>query len=84
MQRHHHGESGSPVVKAGASETSSFQLQPTHLAMVDADGHTSMHNGDFDVVFSRGHGEELAAPVSVVLTQEGMESRRVKTFRKWW
>jgi hypothetical protein len=73
------------TVKAGGSATLSFQLTPKqHLAMVDDDGHTSMHDGEFDVVFSRGHGEELAAPVSVALTQAGLESRRVKTFRKWW
>jgi hypothetical protein len=68
---------------AGASTTVSFELTPTHLAMVDEGGHTGLHNGEFEVVFSRGHGEELVAGAAVQLVGGG-EAARLKTFRKWW
>ena len=65
----------------GDSTTISFELTPTHLAMVDEDGHTSLHNGQFEIVFSRGHGEELVAQAQVELPGD---VARIKTFRKWW
>ena len=70
---------------AGASATLSFELTPAHLAMVDEEGHTGLHQGEFEVVFSRGHGEELAAAAAVQLMHgvDGAQSR-MKTFRKWW
>ena len=49
--------------------------------MVDEDGHTSLHNGQFEIVFSRGHGEELVAQAQVELPGD---AARIKTFRKWW
>ena len=64
----------------GASTTLKFDVPAEKLHMVDADGHTSLHNGEFEIVFSRGHGEELAAPVSVNVDAPV----RAKTFRKWW
>ena len=67
---------------AGASTTISFELTPAHLAMVDEDGHTGLHNGEFGIVFSRGHGLELGAAAAVELAS--MEEARMKTFRKWW
>ena len=52
--------------------------------MVDEDGHTGLHSGEFEIVFSRGHGEELVAQAAVQLSAEAAESSRLKTFRKWW
>ena len=70
---------------AGASTTVSFDLTPAHLAMVDEDGHTGLHRGEFEIVFSRGHGEELVAQAKVELSpNEDGEAARLKTFRKWW
>ena len=71
-------------VKAGGSAELSFDLTPAHLAMVDEDGHTGLHSGEFEIVFSRGHGEELVAQAAVQLSAEAAESSRLKTFRKWW
>ena len=70
-------------VPAGGSAEVSFELTPAHLAMVDEDGHTGLHTGDFEVVFSRGHGEELVAQAAVQVDGQG-EATRLKTFRKWW
>ena len=67
---------------AGASAMISFELAPAHLAMVDEDGHTGLHDGEFAVVFSRGHGGELAAQAAVRLGYG--ERARLKTFRMWW
>ena len=73
---------------AGASTTVSFELAPAHLTMVDEDGHTGLHRGEFEIVFSRGHGEELVAQAAVELSPsedgEAVVARRLKTFRKWW
>ena len=65
----------------GESTTLSFDVPAETMHMVDADGHTSLHNGEYEIVFSRGHGEELAAPVSVGVAGAPV---RAKTFRKWW
>jgi hypothetical protein len=72
------------TVPAGGSADLSFELTPAHLAMVDEDGHTGLHNGEFEVVFSRGHGKELVAQTAVQLTDLSEEASRLKTFRKWW
>ena len=68
--------------KAGASTTLTFKIHAEQLAMVDSDGHRSLHSGAFDIVFSRGHGTELAASVHV-LPKESMPIR-LETFDKWW
>ena len=69
---------------AGASTTVTFDLEPEQLGMVDADGHghTGLRSGDFDVVFSRGHGDELVAKASVALADDQPEI--IKRLRKWW
>ena len=72
------------TVPAGGSADLSFELTPAHLAMVDENGHTGLHNGEFEVVFSRGHGKELVAQTAVQLTDQSQEASRLKTFRKWW
>ena len=64
----------------GESQTIAFEIKATDLAMVDEDGHTSLHNGNFDIVLSRGHGDELEAPASVAVRSPV----RLKTFRQWW
>jgi len=70
------------TLAAGASTAVSFTLDPEKLGMVDADGHTSLHKGLFDIVLSRGHGEELSAPVAV--EPRGGDPIRLETFNKWW
>ena len=60
--------------------TLTFSLGAEQLAMVDVDGHTSLHAGRFGVVFSRGHGLELRARARVRVPSP----LRLKTFRKWW
>ena len=70
------------TLAAGASTTVTFDLNPSHLAMVDAEGNTGLHTGEFDIVFSRGHGEELAAKAAVKL--DTTHALRTKTLRKWW
>merc|ERR1712083_1051703 len=70
------------TLAAGTSTTLTFNLKPSDLAMVDAEGHTSLHQGQFDVVFSRGHGVELSTMAAV--EPEESSAQRLKTFRKWW
>jgi hypothetical protein len=56
----------------------------THCNRVDEDGHTGLHNGEFEIVFSRGHGEELVAQAAVAVAEAGEAAARFKTFTKWW
>ena len=65
---------------AGGAATLTFALGAEQLAMVDLDGHTSLHAGRFGLVFSRGHGAELRARARVRVPSP----LRLKTFRKWW
>jgi hypothetical protein len=62
---------------AGESTKVSLTLNSTTLGLVDLDGHRELHAGDYDIVFSRGYGEELVAPVSV----EVEKPVRISTFR---
>ena len=66
----------------GATTTLSFAVNATTLSLVDSDGHTSLHAGQYDVVFSRGcvGCDELVAGIAV----EAPQPIRLKTFRKWW
>ena len=66
----------------GASTTVDFTVNSTQLGLVDADGHTSLHPGEYEVVFSRGcvGCRELAAPVTIT----SRAPVRLKTFRRWW
>ena len=59
-----------------------FCLIAASLGLVDADGHTSLHPGGYELVFSRGcvGCAELVAPVAV----ERARPLRLKTFRRWW
>lgn len=66
---------------AGATTTVSFAIAPAHLAMVDSDGHRSLHHGDFELLLSRGSNvNELTAPVQV----RPLGAQRMETFRRWW
>ena len=71
------------TLKPGESTTVSFTLDATALGLVDIDGHRSVHNGDYDVVFSRGHGQELGTSVRVALPSD-QNPHRLFTFPKWW
>eukprot|EP00054_Salpingoeca_dolichothecata_P005287 m.33980 g.33980 ORF g.33980 m.33980 type:complete len:286 (+) comp15357_c0_seq1:102-959(+) len=64
----------------GQSVTLHFNLDLENLSMVDGEGHRSIHPGYFDIIFSRGHGDELVTRVQVAETAP----RRLETFRKWW
>ena len=66
----------------GASRTVSFTVPAASLGLVDADGHTSLHPGAYELVFSRGcvGCAELVAPAAV----ERARPLRLKTFRRWW
>ena len=65
-------------IAAGAHATVSFDLSSERFSLVDADGHRSIVPGAFDVVLSRGHGEDLVSSVVV------RGKKRLSTFRKWW
>jgi len=69
-------------LEPGASTTVTFTLEAADLAMVDAEGHSALHRGEFAVELSRGHGATLQAPVRV--EPEGGRAETLKTFRKWW
>eukprot|EP01065_Artemidia_motanka_P044419 TRINITY_DN631_c0_g1_i1.p1 TRINITY_DN631_c0_g1~~TRINITY_DN631_c0_g1_i1.p1 ORF type:complete len:845 (+),score=319.65 TRINITY_DN631_c0_g1_i1:82-2535(+) len=64
----------------GETKTLGFKLTGQNLRMTDADGHTSLHAGAHDVMFSRGHGAELEARVTVDVPAPVVLNR----FRKWW
>ena len=70
------------ALAAGQSAVLAFRVGPQQLAMVDADGHTALHKGEFDVVFSRGHGAPLMAKAAVA--RDSGAPQRLKSFRKWW
>jgi len=57
-------------------------LQPCGTGLADAEGHTSLHPGEYEVVFSRGcvGCDELVAPAKVTAPLPV----RLKTFRRWW
>jgi len=67
-------------LQSGQMVTLKFTVKSTQLALVDTSGHTSLHPGSFDIIFTRGHGEELHALVHVAVDTP----IRLKTFRKWW
>lgn len=66
----------------GSSTTVSFTLNPSHLAMADAEGNMGLHSGRFELEFTRGYGDVLTAD-AMVATPDTAASR-LKTFRKWW
>ena len=57
-------------------------MQPCGTGLADAEGHTSLHPGEYEVVFSRGcvGCDELVAPAKVTAPLPV----RLKTFRRWW
>ena len=67
---------------AGASANLTFAVPSDTFGLVDNDGHTSLHPGEYEIVFSRGCvgcnelvvGTTIAADAPI----------RLKTFRKWW
>jgi hypothetical protein len=66
----------------GASTTLTFTVHAAQLGLADDEGHTSLHGGDYELVFSRGCKgcAELRAPLAV----EAAAPIRLKEFRKWW
>ena len=66
----------------GATQKLTFHVNATSLALVDGDGHTSLHPGEYEVVFSRGcvGCSELTATVLI----DAPEPIRLKDFKKWW
>lgn len=66
----------------GASVQLRFTVNATAIALVDGDGHTSLHPGEYDIVFSRGCAGCLELDVPLVV--DAPKPIRMKTFRKWW
>jgi beta-glucosidase-like glycosyl hydrolase len=64
-------------LKAGASQTLKFTVNATDMALVNLDGHTHLHAGEYEVLFSRGHGHELVSTIAIK-TESPL---RLKTFR---
>ena len=64
----------------GASTTLTFTVQATTFGLADAQGHTSLHPGTYEVIFSRGCRGcvELAVDAEVM----GADRIRLKTFRQ--
>lgn len=66
----------------GKSTQVSFTLNATDVALVDVDGHRSLHDGEFEVELTRGHGKTLTTQVAVAT---GLPTpTRLSTFRRWW
>jgi hypothetical protein len=73
---------------AGASTVVSFKVSATMLSTVDRFGTRHVLGGEHKLIFSRGHGEELTQPVTVVVTEAAggsMPSNRVviSTLEGW-
>lgn len=68
------------TLEPGQTVELAFTVPASKLALVDAEGHRSLHAGQYDVTFSRGHGEELATRVVVDVS----EPVRQFTFKAWW
>ena len=66
----------------GGSADLVFELTPKQFAMVDPSGTTSLHSGRFKVLFSRGHGDQLAA--DVLVQPVGGDPIQIRSLRKWW
>ena len=65
----------------GGSRQLTFTVNASAVALVDSGGHTLLHPGEYDIVFSRGcvGCAELVAPLVV----DAPTPVRLKTFRKW-
>lgn len=76
----------------GQDETLTFVLNSTDLSLVDHNGNRAIHNGEFDIVFTRGHGMELQTVMRLSVPRDESvpadaivsEASRTDTFRKWW
>ena len=67
----------------GASTTLTFSVNASDLGLVDIDGHTSLHPGGYDVVFSRGCVE--CDVITTRITVDADAPIRLKSpFRRWW
>eukprot|EP00729_Bicosta_minor_P004508 gene4508-16191_t len=69
-------------LEPGASTTLNFTVPASTFGLADHEGHTSLHPGEYQVIFSRGCVDcsELAAKTTI----EADAPIRLKTFRKWW
>lgn len=68
-------------VASGETRSLHFTIEPRSFLMVDADGARALHEGDFALVVSRGHGED-AIRRDVYVRPSSME--REFLFHKWW
>ena len=66
----------------GSSQRLTFAVNATTVALVDGDGHTSLHPGVYEIVFSRGCVGCAELTTTLVVDTRG--PIRLKTFRKWW
>jgi len=67
-------------VAAGGRAEVSFEVSAESLGLADDTGDVKLHAGDYKVLLSRGHGEDLEVPVTVKLSSPAL----IKPFRKWW
>lgn len=69
----------------GETKTVTFNVSATELALIDAEGNRDVHSDpNYQIVFSRGHGAELSAPLAIALNGPVGGVVRLETFERWW
>jgi hypothetical protein len=73
------------TLAAGASTVVTFKISATMLSTVDRFGTRHVLGGEHELIFSRGHGEELTKTATVVVTEAPAGSNRVviSTLEGW-
>lgn len=67
-------------VAAGGQTKATFEVDAKAFGLADTSGNIQLHAGDYNLLFSKGHGKDLEVPVKVQLQLPAM----LKPFRKWW
>jgi hypothetical protein len=58
-------------LSAGAQTHVGFSLHVEQFALIDNEGGRVVYSGDHDVIFSRGHGDDVVIPVSIAVADAG-------------
>ena len=70
-------------LQPGETKTVRFAVSARQLALVDREGNLGVHSdGKYKVIASRGHGDELTAPLAITLP--GGKSVTLEKFNRWW